>query len=154
MLATHFAPTPFEAWMKAHPSAPGTILAGLCLVLLVFVAWPRLRSWRRGKGRPVLDPVQVDELLLGPGALVVDLRPLEAFRSGHIRGSLHVPFPEVGARFTRPDPQARRAMVLVDETDALAHQAFGLLQERGFDWLYVMQGGMKAWRRANRPLVK
>ncbi len=154
MLATHLSPTPLEAWLKANPSAPGALLAGVCLFILLFVVWPRFRSWRRGKGRPVLDPVQVDELLLGPGALVVDLREPAAFRAGHIRGSLHVPFPDLATRFPRPDPTARRAMVLVDETDALSHQAYDLLVGRGFDWLYVMQGGMKAWRRANRPLAK
>ena len=36
----------------------------------------------------------------------------------------------------------------------LAHRAFDLLTGRGFTWLYVMQGGMKAWRRANRPVAK
>ena len=102
----------------------------------------------------MLDPVQVEELINGSGALVVDLRDAEAFRTGHIRGCLHVPFMDLSQRFATPDPKARRAMVLVDETDELAHQAFDLLTRRGFTWLYVMQGGMKAWRRANRPVAK
>jgi rhodanese-related sulfurtransferase len=115
------------------------------------VVLPRIGSWRRGRGRPVLDPVQVSELITGSGALVVDLRSAEAFQTGHIRGCLHVPFEDLPNRFLAPDPKARRALILVDETDELSHRAFDLLTQRGFSWLYVMKGGMKAWRRANHP---
>ena len=154
MSGTVLAPTNLEAWLKDYPYLPGILLALICLLILLVVVLPRLASWRRGRGRAVLDPVQVEELINGSGALVVDLRDAEAFRTGHIRGCLHVPFMDLSQRFATPDPKARRAMVLVDETDELAHQAFDLLTRRGFTWLYVMQGGMKAWRRANRPVAK
>ncbi|NWJ40368.1 MAG: rhodanese-like domain-containing protein [Geothrix sp.] len=154
MFGTALAPTTLEGWLNAHPHLPGILLAALCLLILFLVVLPRIASRRRGKGRPVLDPVQVEELVTGSGALVVDLRSAEDFRTGHIRGCLHVPFAEFPQRFTAPDPKARRALVLVDETDELAHQAFDLLTQRGFTWLYVMRGGMKAWRRTNRPLAR
>lgn len=154
MSGTVLAPTNLEAWLKAYPYLPGMVLAGICLLILLLVVLPRLASWRRGKGRPVLDPVQVEELINGSGALVVDLRSAEDFRTGHIRGCLHVPFGDLNQRFAAPDPKARRAMVLVDETDELSHQAFDLLTRRGFTWLYVLQGGMKAWRRTHRPVAK
>ncbi|HJV49246.1 MAG TPA: rhodanese-like domain-containing protein [Geothrix sp.] len=154
MIATINTPTTLEGWMKAYPFLPGALFAALCLVILFIVAFPRIASWKRAKGRPVLDPLQVDELLLGSGALVVDLRQPEVFKTGHIRGCLHVPFPELGARFPAPDPKARRAMILVDETDQISHQAYDLLLARGFNWLYVMKGGMRAWRRASRPMAK
>lgn len=148
------APTTLEGWMKAYPFLPGLGFALACLVLLLLVAGPRLASWRRAKGRPVLDPVQVEELLVGSGALVVDLRDATAFRTGHIRGSLHVPFKDLPARFTAPDPNARRALVLVDDSDELSHRAYDLLVGRGFAWVYVMKGGMRAWRQASRPLAR
>jgi len=154
MSGTVLAPTNLEAWLKDYPYLPGILLALICLLILLVVVLPRLASWHRGRGRAVLDPVQVEELINGSGALVVDLRDTETFRTGYIRGCLHVPFMDLSQRFAAPDPKARRAMILVDETDELAHQAFDLLTRRGFTWLYVMQGGMKAWRRANRPLAK
>ncbi|GLH74262.1 sulfurtransferase [Geothrix limicola] len=154
MIAAIHTPTTLEGWMKAYPFLPGALFAALCLVILLLVALPRLASWKRAKGRPVLDPLQVDELLLGSGALVVDLRSAEAFKTGHIRGCLHVPFEELAARFPTPDPKARRAMILVDETDQISHQAYDQLVARGFHWIYVMKGGMGAWRRASRPMAK
>lgn len=146
--------TTLRGWMETYPFLPGLVFAALCLLLLFGVALPRLRSWRRGRGRPVLDPLQVEELLQGPGVLLVDLRDEAAFRQGHIRGCLHVPFAELTRRFGSPDPQAKRALVLVDETDALSHRALKRLTARGFDWVYVLKGGMCAWRGANRPVVK
>jgi rhodanese-related sulfurtransferase len=154
MIAIAFTPTTLEGWMKAYPYLPGIVFAAMCLVILVVVVLPRMASWGRGRGRPVLDPVQVSELISGSGALVVDLRNLEAFRSGHIRGSLHVPFEDLANRFLAPDAKARRDMILVDETDELSHHAYDLLAKRGFGGLYVMKGGMRAWRRGNRPISK
>jgi len=154
MSASTQALTMLRGWMEAYPFLPGLVLAALCLLLIFAVALPRLRSWQRAKGRPVLDPLQVEELLHGPGVLLVDLREDEAFRRGHIRGCLHVPFAELTRRFEAPDPQAKRALVLVDETDALSHRALRLLLTRGFEWVYVLKGGMRAWRGESRPMVK
>ena len=146
--------TTLKDWMEAYPFLPGLVFAALCLVLLFAVALPRLRSWFRAKGRPVLDPLQVEELLQGPGVLLVDLREDAAFRQGHIRGCLHVPYAELARRFEAPDPMAKRALVLVDETDALSHRALRQLLARGFEWVYVLKGGMRAWRGAHRPVAK
>jgi rhodanese-related sulfurtransferase len=154
MSAIAQAMTTLRGWMEAYPFLPGLVFAALCLLLMFAVALPRLRSWRRGQGRPVLDPLQVEELLQGPGVLLVDLREDGAFRQGHIRGCLHVPFAELTRRFEAPDPMAKRALVLVDETDALSHRALRQLLARGFEWVYVLKGGMRAWRGANRPLAK
>lgn len=154
MLAAALAPATLEGWMKEYPFLPGLGFAAVCLLILLLVATPRLASRRRAKGRPVLDPMQVEELLLGSGALVVDIREPAAFKTGHIRGCMHVPFRELAARFKAPDPQARRALVLVDETDVLSYQALDLLTSRGFTWIYVMRGGMRAWRQASRPVAR
>ena len=141
-------------WIQAHPQVPSLVFAALCLIVLLGVALPRIQSWRRGRHRPVLDPLQLEELLLGPGALVLDLRDPAAFRTGHIRGGMNLSLDQLAARFREPDQAARRAIVLVDETDELAHRAFELLRDRGFDWLYVLKGGMRAWRTRNRPMAK
>jgi len=154
MIAAVLAPATLEGWMKEYPFLPGALFALVCLVILLLVALPRIASWRRGRGRPVMDPVQVSDLASGSGALVVDLRSPEAFRAGHIRGSLNVPFKDLGARFAIPDPKARRSLILVDETDELSHLAFDQLAARGFSWVYVLQGGLKAWRRANFPIAR
>ena len=144
----------WTGWILAHPRVPSLVFTALCLVLLVAYSLPRYQSWRRGRHRPVLDPLQLEELLVGPGALVLDLRTPEQFRLGHIRGSMNLSLDQLATRFREPDPGARRAMVLVDDTDKYAHQAYDLLVARGFDWIYVLKGGMRAWRAKSRPIAK
>ncbi len=154
LLRLQESPSAWGPGLQAHPRPAGLGFAALCLLLLLAVVWPRLRSWKRGRHRPVLEPVQLEELLLGTGALVLDLRDPAAFRQGHIRGALNLSPAQLEARFRAPDPGARRALVLADETDAASHQAFAVLEVRGFDWIYVLKGGMRAWRAASRPMVK
>ena len=38
--------------------------------------------------------------------------------------------------------------------DALSHRALRALLDRGFEWVYVLKGGMRAWRGESRPVVK
>jgi rhodanese-related sulfurtransferase len=133
---------------------PGLLVAGACLLVLLLVALPAIASWHRGRGRPVLGPSAAESLLLGAGALVVDLREEKAFRRGHIRGCMHVPLGEVATRFEQPDPRATRPLILVDETDRVSHRVYALLIQRGFSGIYVLKGGMRAWRRASRPVAK
>jgi rhodanese-related sulfurtransferase len=154
MIANLTAPLTLDALFKDYPWLPGAFFAVLCLIVGFLVSLPRIAAWRRAKGRPVLNPLQLEAMLTGSGALVVDLRNAQDFAKGHIRGCLHVPFAEFQARFTQPDPKAKRAMILVDETDILSHQALDLLTARGFTWIYVLKGGMEAWRSASRPLVR
>lgn len=148
------APSPMDG-APVSVFLPGLVLGLVCLAVLLIVVLPRVLSWHRARGREVLDPLQAEEMMLGHGVLVVDLRDAETFRrKGHIRGCLHVPFPELARRFETPDPAARRPMVLVDESDALACRAYDLLRARGFEWIYVLKGGMRAWREAKRPLTR
>lgn len=155
MMHSILAPTPLEGAVPQEIDlSSGLLLAAGCLLLLLWVALPRLASWRRGRGHHVLGPAAAESLLLGVGALVVDLREKKAFCMGHIRGCLQVPFSDAATRFKKPDPRATRPIILVDETDRLSHRVYGLLMQRGFSEIYVLKGGMRAWRRANRPLAK
>ena len=154
MLLTVLAPSGLEDWVAANPQAPGLLIGTLGLLGLLVALAPRIASWHRGKGRPLLEPMQAEELMLGAGLLVLDLREESAYRAGHIRGALPVPYRDLATRFQQPDPLAKRALLLVDDTDSLSHEAYALLASRGFQWMYVLKGGMAAWRRSQRPLVK
>jgi hypothetical protein len=65
-----------------------------------------------------------------------------------------MPFEELPARFAAPEPKPSRALILVDDTEELPHHPFDPLATRGLPGVYTLQGGMKAWRQANRPISK
>lgn len=141
-----------EAWV-------GLTLTGIALLLLGAYALKRLPHWLRAKRHPTLTPFQLEEMLQGPAPLLVDLRDEEAFRrEGHIRGVLHVPFPQLDRRVkevlkSAGEPQGR-AIVLIDEHDPKAHDAADILAAHGADWLYVLMDGFHGWRKAGYKVTK
>ncbi|MDP2876042.1 MAG: rhodanese-like domain-containing protein, partial [Holophaga sp.] len=85
---------------------------------------------------------------------VVDLRTRQEFSGpkGHIRSAINLPMSELVKRMDELDTSHPRAFLLVDETDKIAHEAVSLLSARGHQWVYVLKGGMRAWRRAKLPV--
>lgn len=146
-----------DAW-KQHPEGLAALGFGVLMLLVIFAMRLRgLAARRRAKKYGgTLDVTQLEELMLGSPPEIVDLRPAEAYHGehGHIRGAVNIPFPELKTRMSELKTKHPRAIVLVCDTDEVAHQAAPLLRAAGHDWLYVLQGGMKAWRRAKLPLYK
>ena len=143
----------FDPWMQ-HPAFLYSIGFGLLMLLCIaFLQFRDLPSRRRARGRSTLDPGQLEELMLGTTPAILDLRDEHEYRGkrGHIRYAVNIPFFQLQQRLDELDTSHPRRIVLVDEDDVLSHQAFPLVEARGHTWLYVLRGGMKAWRRAKLP---
>lgn len=133
----------------------GLIILSGVLLLGIAVYALRRRSWlKRLTEVGGIDWVQLEELRYGASPLVVDLRPADIYRGrqGHIRGSLNVPFEELGRRIKELDTKNQRPVVLVDEWDDRLLEAAAMVRARGITWFYLLKGGMKAWRRGGHPL--
>lgn len=125
----------------------------LMLLGVLCLKAPDLLSRRRARGKSTLDPVQLEELMLGTPPSILDIRSEEEYHGehGHIRYAVNIPFSQLPQRLDELDTSHPRPIVLVDENDLLSHQAFPLVAAQGHTWLYVLRGGMKAWRRAKLP---
>ena len=144
-------------WYERPEILIPVILGGLAVLIYVVTNWRGLVSSLRTRHDHILDPIQLEEMMVGIPPVVVDLRSHEAFlgKHGHIRNSVNIPFPELPHRFTdlRQDATSR-GLVLVDEGDLLAHQAYQFLDKKGFKWLYVLRGGLHAWRSERFPTYR
>lgn len=133
---------------------PGSI-AVLAIVVL-FCTWIfKLPSALRARKGGVLDPMQLEVLMPGVRPVIVDLRPREEFlgKHGHIRSAISVPLAELGDRMEEIRKESKgRPVVLVDETDQLSHQVRPMFEASGFTWLYVLKGGLRAWRAGQLPV--
>lgn len=141
------------------PPAPISIplaIAALAVLAMLILRLTRLPSDLRARKQPTLDPDQVDGLMMGDPPQVIDLRAREAFYSkeGHLRGAVSMPASEFEARIQELDTSHPRPIVLVDESDKFSHLFVPLLVARGHQWVYVLRGGMRAWRRAKLPLYQ
>lgn len=132
--------------------------AGLFLLAILVYLATKLRDLphnSRAKLNPTMDPVQVEELMHGTPPLILDLRTAEEFKGkqGHLRGALNIPFHDLKQRIDDVrGSTGNRPVILVDKDDRLSHLAVPLMRREGFEWLYVLKGGMKWWTARKLPV--
>ncbi|HEY4530108.1 MAG TPA: rhodanese-like domain-containing protein [Luteimonas sp.] len=123
-------------------------LAGLTLAL---VYTELMRMFRGFKG---LGPAQVTALVNREDALVVDLRPSAEFEKGHIPGSKNVQMAQFDPENKALAGAKSLPVVAVCRTGMTAVDAAKRLRKAGFEKVYLLEGGIDAWQRADLPLAK
>lgn len=106
---------------------------------------------RRVRGVRELDPAAAVQLV-NRGAVVVDCRPAESFRAGHIVGARNIPLNELGARAEELKRKRDKPLIAVGETVREAGRAAATLRGAGFDSVFVLKRGLEGWRKDNLPL--
>ena len=101
----------------------------------------------------LVDARRVDDLVDG-GAVIVDVRPVEAFAAGHVPGSLSIPLRPQFASWLGWLVARARPLVFVagpgQDRDELVRQCLGIGYENVAGEL---AGGVEAWRAAGRPIA-
>lgn len=134
------------AFANAHP-----ILASLVVGLLVAALAYEVRL--KGQGLMQVS-TQMAVQLINKGAMIVDVRPPEAFAGGHILNAKNIPLTEIA---TDPDPIKKKKdkiVLTVCDTGPVARRAADLLRKAGYNASFSLQGGLGAWRGDSLPLVK
>jgi len=155
-------PARLKTILEGSPQELGILFtAASGVVLLAIWLMPKLRahpSERRARLHPehrMLEPAQLDALVGSMTPIVVDLRSPEDFKGkpGRISTATNIPFRQLEGRIEELRKLSEnRSVVLVDYSDRLSHQAAALLLERGFPWVHVLKGGMKAWNALRLPV--
>lgn len=123
-------------------------LAGITVAL----AYTELMRLFRGfKG---VRPAEVTALVNRDNALVVDLRPSADFEKGHIPGSRNVQMAQFDPENKALASARALPVVAVCKTGVTAVDAARRLRKAGFEKVYVLEGGIEAWRQADLPLAK
>lgn len=86
-------------------------------------------------------------------AKLVDVREKGAFNEGHIAGSLHLSQDELDAA-TKLQKFKDQPIILICATGAQAATAAAELRKQGFGQLFILNGGINAWKAENLPLEK
>lgn len=88
-------------------------------------------------------------------AVVVDIRPAEEFRKGHIAGAINLPNTQLKANnLNLIEKYQEKPLVLVCETGMSTSGAGRVLSKSGFKQVYALRGGMADWRSQNLPVTK
>ena len=87
-------------------------------------------------------------------ALVLDIRPQEAFAAGHVSGARSMPSDQIATAGETLKKQKEKPIVVYDESGPLAAAAVRQLAAQGFTKVFSLRGGIAAWRTDNLPLAK
>tara|TARA_B100000927_G_scaffold232921_1_gene193122 strand:- start:1801 stop:2205 length:405 start_codon:yes stop_codon:yes gene_type:complete len=104
------------------------------------------------KGGRKITPQNLISLANDDNAFVIDLRDSEQFQSGHITGSINIPFLNLNKR-SNEIPQDKEAVILVCEMGSVSPNAGEILMKEGYKDLLILKGGINEWRLQNLPLV-
>lgn len=85
-------------------------------------------------------------------AYAFDVRPLDAYRQGHVAGSVALPGGQAVQRTDDFVAVPGAPVVLIDEGDARAWLTGWWFARMGFAHVAVLAGGLPAWRAAGLPL--
>ncbi len=105
-------------------------------------------------GLKELTPAALTQLINRENALLVDISPLADYEKGHIAGARHVAM----SQFDPENKDLAKAkdlpVAIICRSGVTARTAAKRLLKAGFSRVYVLGGGMAAWRQADLPVVK
>jgi rhodanese-related sulfurtransferase len=129
-----------------HPYlAAGAVLAAVALA--GYEIWARLQAFA------ALSAMQAVRLM-NQGALVLDLRPQQAFDAGHIGDARNVPAAELESQADSLKKWRDKTVITYDDSGVGGAGAARTLTKLGFTKVFNLEGGLNAWVRDNMPLTK
>jgi rhodanese-related sulfurtransferase len=132
------------------------VLDNIFLVAVAFVSgamllWPVLR---RGAGGASVNTLEATQLINRQDALVVDVRTVEEFRSGHILNARNVPLPQLESRLSDLERYKKKPVIVACESGSRSGAAASALRKHGFEQVFNLSGGTAAWQQAGLPVEK
>ena len=85
-------------------------------------------------------------------AQLVDVRSDDEWRAGHIAGALCAPVTQFGSRIAALRLDRTRPIIAMCRSGGRSKVAVRLLKRHGFTDVFELQGGMRAWQEAGRPV--
>jgi rhodanese-related sulfurtransferase len=92
--------------------------------------------------------------LMNQNALVLDLRPAEAFAAGHLTGARNFAPDQILKAGETLKKYKEKPVVVYDESGSLGTSAARQLAAQGFTKAVNLRGGLTAWRTENLPVAK
>ncbi|MDC8832140.1 rhodanese-like domain-containing protein [Alteromonas gilva] len=129
------------------------LLAGIWMALVIMLIY----SYVNGLISPVKE-VSVHEMTLlinREDAMVLDVRPANDFKAGHITGARQIKPEELREKdFTKLEKHKDTPIIVVCAMGNSARSAAAAMTKDGFSKVHVLKGGMNAWTQAGLPVAK
>ena len=106
------------------------------------------------KGALLTPPMAIRLMNNHDDALIIDLRTVADYRSGHIKGAKNSPLNDFAKDVESYSSFKDKPVLVYCNSGNTATRAIKLLKNAGFENINNLDGGIAAWKEANMPLVK
>ena len=125
------------------------LLIAIICVCVVSLAWPYVAKRRWG---PEVDNRSATELINPKNAQIVALRDPADSKKECIARSVNIPADRIQNELGKLDKT--RPVLLVDDDGRRSRMASPLLRGTGFKEVFILAGGLNAWRTAKLPFSR
>jgi len=126
-----------------YPLVIAALVSGAMLI------WPVLRS---RAGGPSLTTLAATQLMNSRPVQIVDVRSEADFGAGSLPNARNLPLTDVAARAAELNKE--KPVIVVCEAGRRASLAAVKLRSAGIKEVYILAGGLGAWRAAGLPLSR
>lgn len=126
------------------------------LLTLMFVGFLSALSMAAEEAPPN-GPVKVEqaEKHIGSGIQLLDVRTVDEWETGYIKGAKRVTFGEQGfVEKAKAAVDPKKPVLVYCRSGKRTVKAAQQLREAGFATVVELEGGLIAWEKAGKPLVK
>jgi len=128
------------------------LLDNIFLIAIAFISggmllWPFVRSRAAG---PALSTLEATQLINSRNAVVIDVRTPEEFATGSLPGARNIPVDKFDQKMR--DIKKDKPLIVVCASSSRAGKAATQLRASGYGEVYVLAGGLAAWREAGLPV--
>ena len=108
----------------------------------------------QSKARDHLSTLQATQLINQRSAVIIDVRDQAEYAAGHIVGARHIPHKTIATRRSEIEKVGKHPVLISDQTGQHAVAVATEIRSLGITEVFILNGGVQAWRNAGLPLVK
>ncbi len=110
--------------------------------------WSLLRGGDKG-----ISPTEATLMVNREDAVVLDVREVGEWNSGHIPNAHHIALAQLDKRIGELEKFKSRPIVVYCASGGRSPSAIAALKRAGFEKTFTLAGGVGAWTDANLPLT-
>jgi len=127
------------------------LFAMLAVVIILLCFDPVVKGASVAK---MVSPLHLPQIQSRKSAIVVDVNEPKDYKHGHIVQSINLPISKISNSLGVLKQKKDKPIIITCETGGNSSRAAAVLRKNDFTDLYILNGGLAAWKKENLPLEK
>ncbi len=100
-----------------------------------------------------ITPSELRLLLQDKNVKLIDLRGLKDYEKGHLKGAKHIDLSDSFFSDEIEELNKSHTYVVYDENGNKGNSALKLMENKGFETVKILEGGIRAWKEEGFEIV-